>query len=127
MIPRNAEEKGLGRAAGGIEFGDISNQSHESLLHHFLGGFGTARHMQRKTIDWALMTRVKRAKCFFVARPHAAQQVLVSEFGPVRHALFDVSAAPYVYRFRWRGRKVPENQSGYNKHPNSGMVAQMEP
>src|SRR5487761_935067 len=99
MIPRNAEEKRLGRAAGGIEYSDLANQGHESLLHDFFGGFGAARHMQSEAVNRALMAQVERAKCFLVARHHAAQQVLVSEFGPVRHTLFDVSAAPYVYRF----------------------------
>jgi hypothetical protein len=61
--------------------------------------------MQRETIDWALMAQVKRAESFIVARPHTAQQVLVSEFGPVRHALFDVSAAPYDMHSRGVGEK----------------------
>jgi len=83
--------------------------------------------MQRKTIDWALMAQVKRAKCFVVARPHAAQQLLVSEFDPVRHALFDVSAAPYDMHSRGVGEKFQKIDLNLDEHDGGQQVAQIEP
>src|SRR3989449_7338241 len=107
MVPRNAQQECVDRAALLVVVTCFTHQHHKNFLRYVLSHLSRATHLQGKAVDIRLSTTVKLGKRFAVAANDQLQKVAVRGLNRL-HQTWNCSAQDVFTR---QTEKIPNDLS----------------
>src|SRR2546425_6318332 len=105
MVPRNAQQKCVDRAASLVVITCFTHQQHKNFMSYVFGYFSCATHLQGKAVNIRLSPTVKLGKRFAVAANDQLQKVAVRGLNRF-HQTWNCSAQDV---FTGQTEKVPKD------------------